>query len=118
MSLLGHAPRVTWAFVIFGGSENTTDDLFGKARNNVSLSSGTNVVGRRGRPAEVIRHRWYPTGDHRCRTAMSISGGRRNSPAAWPPGPRRRGPRARHRGITHQAPSPAPRCPWPPRLAP
>src|SRR5699024_1939076 len=113
MSLLGHAPRVTWAFVIFGGSENTTDDLFGKARNNVSLSSVTNVVGRRGRPAEVIGHRWSPTGDHRCRTAMSISGGRRNAPAAWRPGPRRRALRARPRGTADPAPAPGHRCPWP-----
>src|SRR5699024_8235740 len=76
MSLLGHAPRVTWAFVIFGGSENTTDGLFGKARNNVSLSSVTNVVGRRGRPAEVIGHRGPRPGTtgagRRCQAAAEV----------------------------------------------
>src|SRR5699024_9949030 len=76
MSLLGHSPRVTWEFVILRGSRNTTDGLSGKARDNDSLSSVTNVVGRRGLPAEVTGCRGPRPGTtgtgRRCQSAAEV----------------------------------------------
>src|SRR5699024_890506 len=57
MSLLGHVPRVTWEFVMFGASRNTTDGLSGPARNTGPLPCVTTVVGRRCRPAEAVGRR-------------------------------------------------------------
>src|SRR5699024_8056116 len=86
MSLLSHVPRVTWEFVMYRGSRNTTDGLSGTARNTGSLSSVTNVVGRRCRPAEAVGRRGprpgttgtgrgppVPAGDHgRSRSAAEV----------------------------------------------
>src|SRR5699024_1189707 len=110
MSLLGHVPRVTWEFVMYRGSRNTTERLSGTARDTGSLSSVTIVVGRRWLPADAVGRRGPrpgTTGTGRGPRPESISGGSRTALAAWRPGPRRRVLRAHPRGTAGPAPAPA-----------